>query len=483
MDLDAELISGFAQGFMAQRYDDPQPTPAFHFEAWELYCSSHRQCALAAPRGHAKSTALTHDFALANLMFRTESYIIVMGASEELAAGHVQEISQELHENEDMKAAFHVKRLLTDTKTEVVGEFSDGSHFRILARGAEQKIRGVIWEGKRPGLIICDDLEDDEQVESKERREKFRKWFFRAAKQALRNGGRIRVHGTILHEDSLLARLMKNKMWEHRLYKAHAGFDDFSQILWPAQFPELRLRNIREEFIAEFDAPGYSQEYLNDPYDNSQNYFRAQDFLGMKPEDHEKPKVHMATVDLGISKKDKADPTCIAVGGKDVDNQLHVLDVRQGQWDTYEIIEEIFSVDERYDIEFWGIENGQIANAILPVLEEEMRARNHYISIEMLQPIGDKAVRARPLQKRMRAGATRWDKDADWYADTENELRKFTGYTKAVRDNRVDALAWLAIAAQILMDVDKTDFEDDEDDSRYNPRHQRYMGRSHATGY
>lgn len=426
------------------------------------------------------STSLTHDFILANMLWRIESYCVILGSSEEMAAGHLQEIATELRTNAEMVNTFEVTKFLVDSKTEIVVQFKDGEMFKILARGAEQKLRGLIWNGKRPGLVVADDLEDDEQVESKERREKFRKWFFRAAKQALRDGGRIRVHGTILHEDSLLARLMKNKTWVSRLYKAHAGFDDFSKILWPEKFPETRLRAIRQEFIEEGDAPGYSQEYLNDPYDNTENYFRSQDFLKMTPDDHEAPKIFVAAIDPGISKRDKADPTAIAIGGKDVRNLMHVVDVRQSKWDTWEIIEEIFTVDERYGVEFFVMESGQIALTLMPVLEEEMRNRNHYLNVILVPPVGDKAIRARPLQKRMRAGSTRWDKDADWYADTENEMRRFTGFTRAAKDNRVDALAWLAIGMQTLMDVDREDFEVDDDTPM---RLQQVRGRSAVTGY
>ncbi|MFK5098227.1 hypothetical protein ACI4A6_27790, partial [Klebsiella pneumoniae] len=99
--------------------------------------------------------------------------------------------------------------------------------------------------------------------ENKDRRAKFRKWFFRACKQALRDGGKIRAHGTILHVDSLLNRLMKNPTWRHKKYRAHKSMNDFSEILWPEKFPESRLRAIKAEFVAEGDTAGYSQEYLN----------------------------------------------------------------------------------------------------------------------------------------------------------------------------------------------------------------------------
>lgn len=53
----------------------------------------------------------------------------------------------------------------------------DGHMFRIT-KGAEQKIRGLKWNNKRPDLIICDDLENDEIVLNKERRAKFKRWFY-----------------------------------------------------------------------------------------------------------------------------------------------------------------------------------------------------------------------------------------------------------------------------------------------------------------
>jgi hypothetical protein len=190
----------------------------------------------------------------------------------------------------------------------------DGHEFRILAKGSGQKMRGIKWNGKRPGLFICDDLEEDEQVESLDRRQKFRRWFFRAMMPARRRGGKIRFHGTILDEDALLARVMKSSAWVTKKFKAHAGFDDFSEILWPEQFPEERLRRIRQAFIDDGDASGYSQEYLNDPLDHSQAYLRKDDFLPMETRDYVKPMLIKVGCDWAVSKADRANRTSFTVG-------------------------------------------------------------------------------------------------------------------------------------------------------------------------
>jgi hypothetical protein len=67
-----------------------------------------------------------------------------------------------------------------DTENDFIATFKDGYRLRMYALGMEQKVRGKSWGTSRPHAILFDDMEDDEQVENKERRAKFRSWFFRA---------------------------------------------------------------------------------------------------------------------------------------------------------------------------------------------------------------------------------------------------------------------------------------------------------------
>src|SRR4051812_10089613 len=99
-------------------YDNPAPTPDFHRQAWDLYCSDHLLCSVVAPREHAKSTALTHDMILAELCFRVESYFIVVSATEDLAKDHLGDIAKVLRDNEEVKADFLIDSLEVDAKTE-----------------------------------------------------------------------------------------------------------------------------------------------------------------------------------------------------------------------------------------------------------------------------------------------------------------------------------------------------------------------------
>lgn len=485
MKLTAELVESLSGLYLSPRYDEPQPTPEFHRECWRLYCSEVPAAAIAAPRNHAKSTALTHDFVLANALFRSQQYIIVMGASEDLAIEHLGDIANELRENDDLIKDFLIKGFISDQKTDIIVECLDGYKFRIIARGAEQKIRGKKWMGKRPGLIVCDDLEDDEQVESRERREKFRSWFFRACKPALRDGGKIRVHGTILHIDSLLARLMKDTTWQTRRFKAHAAFSDFTNILWSEKFPELRLRDIRQGFINQGDSAGYSQEYLNDPRDNDDAYLRREYFIPMSEADRETFKRFGVGVDLAISKADKANRTSFTIGGKDTSNILHIVDQHVGRWDATAIIDEFFDIQERWNPEIFWVEDGAIWKALWPAVREEIRRRDIWLNIEPILSLKDKAARGRIFQKRMKAGWCRFDKDTSWYPEYEEELLVFTGYAEAVLDDQFDSTVNLVRGMETLVIAEEDSITEEEE--RFVATSNRLKaggdGRSKVTGY
>ena len=72
MKLDSEAIEGLTVGLLAAKYDNPKPIPDVHRELWVEFCSDHPKIADAAPRGHAKSTAITHAAILAAVLFQAK---------------------------------------------------------------------------------------------------------------------------------------------------------------------------------------------------------------------------------------------------------------------------------------------------------------------------------------------------------------------------------------------------------------------------
>lgn len=503
--LTGPLIEAFAGTFLSPRYDSPMPTPPFHRTAWDLYAGKTPAAYVVAPRDHAKSTGLTFDYILAEVCFRVADYVLLIGSTEDKAAEQLSNISEELHENIDLREEFGIVGFETEQKTEIIAICDDGHRFRILARGAEQKIRGAMWKGKRPNLIVCDDMEDDEQVESVERRKKFRRWFFRAAKQSLSKSGRIRVHGTILHEDSLLMRLHKNKMWAGLFYKAHQSYDDFTNILWPQRWTEDQLRDKQKEFEEDGDASGYAQEFLNDPTDRSDSYLKENQFRPMSEDDTAAEKLYYVGCDFAVSKADAANRTSFTIGGRILGGTTAIVDQFVDRVDPLDWIKEMFYIQQRWNIQLWFVEGGVIwlsvsslvyqemmGNTRSPPMVEEFGRKDIYLNIEVLTPVKDKGVRGRSFQKRMRAGTMRYDMNGEWFQSYKQELLKFTGVAQAKLDDQFDSSATLCIGLDKLPVLEEEDlleaqreseeFEPDEDELAFT----RQFGggeRNHVTGY
>jgi predicted phage terminase large subunit-like protein len=495
--LDSQIIHGFVQSCLQRKFDQPVKTPDCHLEWWDLCCSDQKFVAIAAPRKHAKSTAITFSYALASALFREHQFIIICSDTEGQSSLFLGDIKQELIENEDLIALFGIKGFLKLSETDIIVEMDDGYKFRIMAKGAEQKLRGLKWDGKRPDLILCDDMENDEAIMNSDRREKFRRWFYGALLPCRANGGKVVIVGTILHMDSLLERLMpvlsapdtvseelkdysvaKRITWKAVKYRAHN--EDFSKILWREQWSKAALLAERQGFLEQGLADVYSREYLNYPIDESTAYFRRDDFLPFKQDDYETNLVYYTGCDFAISQKERADYTVIATVAVNPQGDILVTDIRRGRWDSQEIIDQMFSVQKRYKPELYVVETGAIEKAIGPFLRKQMQERGTYLNLYPMQPTKDKLSRARSLQARMRSGGIRFNMDASWYITLEDEMARFP---KDRHDDQVDALSWIGLVIDKVLEAPTTQEQDEDEynemvaDANFN------MGRSSITGY
>jgi predicted phage terminase large subunit-like protein len=479
MELTAELIKGFTGSVLASRFDNPAPIPPFHEELWELCCLPDEKVGCAAPRGHAKSTAVTLSYALALALFRIKDHILLVSDTEGQASQFLGDIAIELSENEVLQETFGKVTFEKDNATELIAVMRDGYKFRIIAKGSEQKVRGLKWRNKRPNAILGDDLENDEIVMNKDRREKFKNWVFKALIPCGSDDCIVRIVGTILHMDSFLENILNDSTWTTKRYRAHNT--DFSEILWPEKFPKERLVAIRDGYIKQGIPEGYSQEYLNYPIDEENSYFRKQDLLEYDPEEiADRHLYYYSAIDFAISNKERSDFTVIVTVGVDSSNNIYVVDVRKGRWDGLEIINEMFSVHTRYNPEIFTAESGMIEKSLGAFLKEEMFKRGTFLNMNPMVPVKDKESRARSIQARLRAGGVYFDKEAEWYPALQQELLRFP---RDVHDDQVDALAWIGLTLDKNI-VGKTSDEQADDDWEEEFGSINFnQGRSTATGY
>jgi len=164
MRLTGDVIAGFVGSVLAPRFDGQSASPEFHKECWDLCTGPERFVAISAPRGHAKSSAVTLGYGLATLLFRERKFMLLVSDTESQACLFLGTFKQELQDNEELISLFNIKKnekglvsFLKDTEADIIVECTDGHKFRIIAKGAEQKLRGLIWNGSRPDIIMCDD--------------------------------------------------------------------------------------------------------------------------------------------------------------------------------------------------------------------------------------------------------------------------------------------------------------------------------------
>jgi predicted phage terminase large subunit-like protein len=478
IELDADLMEGFVKTFLWGRYDGPKDVPQLHRSLWDLWCDPYKYCAACAPRGHGKTTAGTTAFSLAAMCFGFRDYILIIGSTEGTAVPFLQDIRMELLENDELRDTFSIGQPLKDNESEL--EISIGGRVcKIRVKGAEQKLRGMKWRGKRPNLVLCDDMEDDEQVMSIDRREKLRNWFFNAVLPIGGDTCLYRMLGTILHEDALLQRLMKDTAWKTYFSKAHESFNDFSNILWPEKFSEADLRLKRQIYINQGNPSGYAQEYLNNPLAESAVFFKRDCFFPMTEKDHKRPMTYYAALDPAIGQRDRNDPSAIVVGGLDPDGLLHIVDVMLGRWDGSQIIDEMFKVYEDYEVDLFGIEEGTIEKSIRSFLFTEMRRRGQFINMRGLPPIKDKPARAKNIQARHNSGAIRYNTEAEWYESLHLEMMQFP---RSVHDDQVDAIAWLGHMLQDMVPA-TSEADQEEEDMLTEEYDSLDHGRCGVTGY
>lgn len=501
--LTAEAIEGFVGTVLLKGFDQPAPTPECHREWWTLCTSSHPFVAIAAPRGHAKSTAITHSYMLACLLFRERMFSLLISGTEAQAILFLNDIKNELKDNELIHQLFGIPKFLKDAETDIIVEMPDGHRFRLMAKGSEQSLRGAKWAGRRPDLIVCDDIEEDEQVLNKDRRDKFRRWFMGALLPLRSDNGIVRMVGTILHMDSLLENLMPENLlktkrkdkfltveplktytthnlpWKSVKYRAHD--DDFSHILWPQKRTKEWLVAEREKYVSMGLPEIYSQEYLNIPIDETTAYFKKGDLQEMTEKDRDRNLRYYIAADLAISLQTRADYTVFVVGGMDDQGILHIVDVIRERMDGQEIVTAIFGLHNRYHPEVFAIEDTMISKSLGPFFYEECRKRNVYPNIDGIKPLVDKMARARSIQGRMRAKAVRFDKDADWYSTFESEVLRFP---RDKHDDQVDALAHLGVILDKMIEAPtEEELADESYYTEYAESGLNDAGRSEWTGY
>lgn len=392
----------------------------------------------AAPRGNAKSTTGTFGLPLWSAAFRKRKFALIVSETRGQAESFLSFIKIELETNERLQQDF--PELCGEGPVWRSDQIITRNGVKIQAAGAGQKLRGLRHGNCRPDLVIVDDLENDESVESPDQRKKLENWFFKALMKIGQPDTVFIVVGTILHYDSLLSRLLIKPGWKGQKFKAvmqwspavkrweeweriyaditvgkdiaEAAADNYfeahreemlryTEVLWPEMEPYYYLMKMRVS-----DGPAYFEsEKQNEPINPEDAVFLEEwiqyydedevDLTGLK---------HAGACDPSLGKKSKhADPSAI-LGGRMKNNiiYLDVADIEKRHPD--QIMTDILTYHERDRFDELAMEEIQFQEFFSQSFQKEAHARGLTINVKPIKPSTDKDLRIVTLQPWIKNG-------------------------------------------------------------------------------
>ncbi len=431
-------IEGFVRKYLSHYMVDQETgavvEPAeFHKELYQILLTTKRG-AVAAPREHAKSTVVSLFFVLYCICYKLRKFIVLISDTLPQSRLLLNAIKVEMEGNDALIADFG--NLVNDGKW---GEedILTTTGIRIVARGAGQSLRGLRQRMFRPDLVICDDLENDENVDNPESRAKLQRWF----KNVVLNLGKscqVFVVGTILHFDSLLSHLLdvdKYRKFFKRLFQAVD--DDFTEpsALWPAKWSLADLK-AKEEDIGPTE---FNQEFRNRPVNSDTQSFKESDIIRhafTREQIEGKPLMKITAIDPAISKKQQADDFGSVTIGVDDDGFILVLRAEGKKLSFPEQRKFIF---DRYDEErpeVIGVESVAYQKALKQDLDEEGRRTGRYIPVVEVVADQDKFRRITAISPLVENGTIRFCLDG-----TQKKLISQLLFLGKLHDDLADALA------------------------------------------
>lgn len=438
-------IELFAQFFF--KHHLTLDTPKFHKELYKLLEEGGKRVAIAAPRGHAKSTIFDLIYLTWLIVHQKTKFVLLISDTYSQSTLFLETLKAEFEGNDRLKAFYG--NMVTEKWSE---EEIVAGDVMVKALGANMKVRGLKYRNFRPDIVLCDDLENDEMVESKERREKLSRWFNGALIPSLAPDGKVFIIGTILHYDSLLNNLVSEKRypdWKKKIYRAVMD----GKALWPEHLNLKQLEDIKQNYMREGQGFLFYQEYMNDPVSDEFRKFKFEKikFFDPKEQEGKQLNVYMA-IDRAYSMEKTADFTGIVIAGVDSDNRWYILNAERFKGDEKSLIEKIFDLKKFYAPLKVGIEQRSYIYTLKPTLDEEMRRRNEFFTIEELRDLGkSKALRIEALLPRYEANAIFFKKGQD---DLIDEL---TTFPRGQHDDLIDALAYITTMAAVPYNPSKLD--------------------------
>lgn len=398
--------------------------------------------ASAWPREFGKTT-MRQALALWALLSGWRYYPVVFRANEDTATGEMNDIVR-IAENPDhpLTRDFALDKWAVEVRrSRSLKWSSEKLHLPNVSReictyqalGACSPARGLKDNGRRPDLVMLDDIETTEGTWSKATRLRNERWIDHDI-DALGKTAAIIFWQTVVSPLSLMSRCQTDPTWQSKRF---AALDDDDNSTWPEMYSSEELREKRAN-----KAPSaWLADYQNLPQANETTLFpveswRLYEVEGVEPPTRSKLSRVSIGVDLAFTAEKSSDYTAISAWGEDGQGNKHHLTTIRGRWATpEEVIRQIRLIDEEVRAD--------------KIVVEDVSSSKHFISFAKNE-IGYKVIGVSPegLDKTARARSvmTQWEIGKVWChkADTliVGEMYNFRPDVKDQVDDVLDAAVY-----------------------------------------
>lgn len=406
--------------------------PKFHQDIYKLFESDNKKIGIGSPRSHGKSSITDLVYLSWVILYKKAKFVLLVSDTYSQATLFMEALKAEFEGNETLRELYGNLTGKNWSEGEIIV-----NGIMVKALGAGMKVRGLKFRESRPDLIIVDDLENDELVESRDRREKLERWFNGALVPSMDKDGRMIVIGTILHYDSLLAKILDETKYPEFIKRTYRAIDD-GRALWPEHLNIDELEKLKQEYVNKGQASLFYSEYMNDPIDKESQEFKREFIVEREQCEVDKLDTsNFLTIDTAISEKASADYTGFCDNSVDKENKWN-LKAWKKRISPIELIDTIFTLHFQRRYQQIGIEKTIYLQAIKPFMDEEMRKRNTFLPIVELQHNQQaKEVRIRGLIPRYASKSIFHIKGQ--CGDLEDEMLTFP---KGIHDDVLDACAY-----------------------------------------
>lgn len=391
-----------------------QPSP-FHYELGALIADPHPKVAIAAPRGHAKSTIACLSEPIRACLLSAENLytVAIISATSTFSGTWLRKIADEIMGNELLKSLWSIKPVTPWKESDEINFLVNGKRRTIRALGA-----GCQYRGSHDSLVVIDDLEDLENVRSETQRSYLDDWFTQTVIGSLRASSKLREIGTLIHSYCHLAMLVGNPKvgrgprpgWKTKIYRAVEGdiADPNCKVLWPEQATREFL--LSQQY--EMGKIRFAREMQNDPLPDEAVVFREEWFRSKRysvpPPLHQMSICMFLDPNSGEKKKGggEGDYAAITVAGvvkrgqpteKFRAGDIFILDVARGRWDFLHILEQCYELYRRFKVTTFFYEGTQFQAVIGQAFSQYCSERGLYPAVIKMDAIGSKEARARSV--------------------------------------------------------------------------------------